>query len=95
MEASLKNHLSSPSTAAVRVLFFSVLREKLDRRSLDLEVSGLTTAREILDELTKRYPVLEPYRSGIRVAVNQSYVDEGQTVRGGDEVALITPVSGG
>lgn len=91
----MKTDSSSPSTAAVRVLFFSVLREKLGHRSLDLEVSGVTTARDILDGLTKRYPELEPYRSTIRVAVNQSYADEGQTVRGGDEVALITPVSGG
>lgn len=91
----MKKRSSDASTAAVRVLFFSVLREKLDRRSLDLEVSGVTTAREILDELITRYPDLEPYRSTIRIAVNQSYVDELQTVRGGDEVALITPVSGG
>lgn len=80
---------------AVRILFFSVLREKIGRSSIELDVQQTTTTSDLLDEIVKTYPAIDPYRGSIRVAVNQAYVDGEHNVQGGDEVALITPVSGG
>ena len=80
---------------SVRILFFSVLRDKIGRGSIELDLQQKTTAGELLDEIVKTYPAIGSFRASIRMAVNQSYVDSSHTVQGGDEVALITPVSGG
>lgn len=81
--------------SAVRILFFSVLREKLGRGSVELSYAEAVPAREVIDELVATYPAIAPYRNTIRIAVNETYVDEAHTVVNGDEMALITPVSGG
>lgn len=79
----------------LKVLIFSLLREKLDVDELQLEYEGALTGRDLLDDLEKKYPAVTPYRSIIRLAVNQRYSSEQSILRDGDEVALITPVSGG
>ena len=48
-----------------------------------------------LDQLANEYPIIQQYRSIIRLAVNESYVQESFKLEEGDIVALITPVSGG
>ena len=81
--------------SSVRVLFFSVLRDKIGRGFVELDLREATTVGELLDELIGTYPAIDPYRGSIRMAVNQTYVDAGHPVEVGDEIALITPVSGG
>jgi len=84
-----------PSPASVRVLLFSVLREKLGVKELEIPLNDSTTVADLLRQLSDLSPEISLYSGMIRVAVNQVYVDEQATVRPGDEVALITPVSGG
>lgn len=79
----------------VRVRLFSVLREKVGHTSLSLRVDGPTDGSTLLDRLAEEHPAIAPYRSVLRLAVGEEYVPESATVRPGDEVALITPVSGG
>ena len=62
---------------------------------LDFALAGPCTASELLAEVCRRYPRLEPWRGSIRVAVNGTYAEAGDPVRVGDEVALIPPVAGG
>jgi len=83
------------SPASVRVLLFSVLREKLGVKELEIPLNDSTTVADLLRQLSDLSPEISLYSGMIRVAVNQVYVDEQATVRPGDEVALITPVSGG
>ena len=79
----------------IRILLFSVLKEKVGAGVLTFPLETPATGRELLDALASVYPVLRPYRQVIRLAVNEAYVDEGVSLEQGDEVALITPVSGG
>ncbi len=79
----------------LKVLVFSLLREKLNADELNLEYEKPLTGHELLDDLSKQYPAMAPYRPIIRIAVNQRYSAEHAILKDGDEVALITPVSGG
>ena len=56
------------------------------------ETPGIT---RLLDRLEEIHPAVAPFRPVLRLAVNHEYVSESATVEAGDEVALITPVSGG
>lgn len=79
----------------VEVLLFSILREQVGTSSLTFPLEEPVAAGDLLERLAEVHPSIRPALSIIRVAVNQEYVNNGHVVRGGDEVALITPVSGG
>lgn len=82
-------------TISIRVHLFSVLREKLGRDVIDVALGLSMKGSDLLDHLAGTYPEIAPYRSIIRLAVNESYEAESVTLQSGDDVALITPVSGG
>lgn len=79
----------------VEVLLFSVLRDRLGTDALTVALEAPATGADLLDRLAVEHPTVDAYRSAIRLAVNQSYVPTGTRLHDGDEVALITPVSGG
>ncbi len=79
----------------VQVLLFSMLREKLGRSSLEVSLEPGATGGVLLDQLCAMNQDICSYRNVIRLAVNASYVKEDVVLNAGDEVALITPVSGG
>lgn len=81
--------------AKIQVLLFSVLREQVGRGELEVPLPEPRTGSALLDQLQSTYPTLATYRPVIRLAVNQTYVPEETRLEPGDEVALITPVSGG
>ena len=81
--------------ATVQVLFFSVLKQKVGEGRVSVTLDEPATGADLLDQLEARYPVLGPYRSVVRLAVNATYAAEAVPLADGDEVALITPVSGG
>lgn len=80
---------------SVKVLLFSVLKEKVGRESIELKLPQPVNGKELLDRLSLDYEPIGAYRDVIRIAVNESYVADSHAVLDGDEVALITPVSGG
>jgi molybdopterin converting factor subunit 1 len=82
-------------TRTVQVLLFSILREELGRAAFTFSLTGSMNVRDLLEALYRSHPAIVPYGPVIRVAVNQSYVDAAHPLEDGDEVALITPVSGG
>ena len=79
----------------VKVLLFSVLKEKIGEGSMTVELASSQTGKELLDQLAADFTPILDYRNVIRLAVNESYVDEMHQLVDGDEIALITPVSGG
>ena len=81
--------------SSFQVQLYSVLRSKLAAASVDLEARDGVTAGEVLDALCDHYPLMAPYRNIMRLAVNQEYALESRVIHSGDELALITPVSGG
>lgn len=79
----------------VRVRFFAVAREWMGATSLELAISEGATTEAVWEELERRQPKLKPWRERFRLAVNDEYIAGPVTLRPGDTVAVIPPVSGG
>ncbi len=79
----------------VTVLLFSVLREEVGRRELRVELRPGATVADLLSQLSDAYPAIRAHRASLRVGVNAEYAHDEYRLGAGDEVALITPVSGG
>lgn len=79
----------------IRLLFFSVLRDRMRQSEADCELregeNVLDVARRVLE------PVLGPLEWGkfLRFAVGDEYVPQDYRPKQGDEIALIPPVAGG
>ena len=74
----------------VRVRLFAALRERAGADVVELELPDgacVADALERLHDLTDGVPVV--------MAVNHEYADREVPLTGGDELALIPPVSGG
>ncbi len=78
-----------------KIQLHSVLKSKLNTELVDLETQPGITVSEFLDLACKQYPTMAPYRNVMRLAVNHEYALESRIIHAGDELALITPVSGG
>ncbi len=68
----------------------AALRERAGAEEIELQLpddARVGDALEQLGDLVRNVPVV--------MAVNQEYADRGDSLRPGDEVALIPPVSGG
>ncbi|PZN12639.1 MAG: molybdopterin converting factor subunit 1 [Bacillota bacterium] len=81
--------------ATVRVRLFAAVAERWGERELQLAVPPGATAATVVEYLRARRPEMAQLLDACRLAVNGRYAEPGQPVRGGDEVALIPPVSGG
>ena len=80
---------------AVRLLAFAGARDVLGAAEVILPLAAPCSAAELLAEICRRYPALQPWRASLRAAVNGTYADASDRVSSGDEVALIPPVAGG
>ena len=60
-----------------------------------LSLPRASVAGDVLTHLVASFPAMHELRQYIRVAVNESYVDNTFELHDGDEVAIIPPVSGG
>ncbi len=76
-----------------RLLYFSVLREKIGTKEEEIEFKG--PVKELREVLKNRYPQAGEIIDRVRFAVNEEYVDESFLLKGDETVALIPPVSGG
>lgn len=79
----------------IHIQWFSVLAEERGTRSELLAIEPGCSGKELIDSLAADFPKLGQYRKHVRLAVNQNYEDENVILGDGDEVAFITPVSGG
>ena len=79
----------------VRIRLFSVLKERIGQDELRLDPGEAPTVERALDALAARYPDIKEYRPWIRPAVNRVYAPQDVALNPGDELSLITPVSGG
>jgi len=79
----------------VHVRLFARYREAVGRECVELELPEGGTAESAWDAVSRRFPVLGPYRSFTLFAVRDDYVDPGHPLRDGDELCFFPPVSGG
>jgi len=75
-------------------LFFGVSRDQTNKDEENLVIEGELTAGELKSILKDKYPKLEDIQS-FAIAVNESYADDSLTLKEGDTIAIIPPVSGG
>jgi molybdopterin synthase catalytic subunit/molybdopterin converting factor small subunit len=79
----------------IRVLFFGVLKDLLGRSSEMLELPEGSRLAAVLSHYARQTPRLESLLPSLALSVNQEYSGPDQFLRGGDEVGLLPPVSGG
>lgn len=79
----------------VQVLLFARARELAGVSEVTLEIEDGWTTLHCFEAIVAKFPDLKPISSCIVVALNQSYVSEPVSVKDGDELALIPPISGG
>lgn len=77
----------------IRVLFFAQAREIAGQAEVSLDIPEGATVSSLARLLKEEYPGLANIQMAF--AVNHDYVDDARELRGGDEVAIIPPVSGG
>lgn len=81
--------------AKLTVRIFSVLADRLGSRHVDVELDLPATGQQLVRALGARYSAVQDFESVIRLAVNREYVDMDTVIAESDEVAIITPTSGG
>jgi molybdopterin converting factor subunit 1 len=79
----------------VRVLFFASLRERVKRSEVAWTLNEGATVQTLWNDLCRELPVIAPMSASVTFAVNREYVARDHVLAGGDEVAIIPPVSGG
>ncbi|KAL4523937.1 hypothetical protein Ndes2526B_g08164 [Nannochloris sp. 'desiccata'] len=81
----------------VNVLFFARSRELAGVGDALLQLSAGADTASFIEELYRKYPSLEEIRGAFALAVNQEYLPAGEvaTIKAGDEIAIIPPISGG
>jgi molybdopterin converting factor subunit 1 len=77
------------------VRLFARLRELAGAAEMAREVPDGSTALDVWTALTRECPPLADYTKAISVAVNEEYARLGASVRDGDDIAFLPPVSGG
>ena len=77
----------------VKLLYFSVIREKLKKHQEELEFNG--SIKELREYLKIKYPEISQLLERVKFAVNEEYVEDSYTIKESDTVAVIPPVSGG
>ncbi len=79
----------------VTVRLFARLRELAGAGELHRDVPDDATVTAVWELLTREYPAVAPYAASMSCAVNAEYARMTTTLRDGDEVAFLPPVSGG
>jgi molybdopterin converting factor subunit 1 len=79
----------------VTLRLFARLRELSGKSELHLDVPDGSDARALWNGLAHDYPALAPYGGSVSCAVNEEYARLTTTLKDGDEVAFLPPVSGG
>lgn len=79
----------------VHTLFFAAYRDVAGYDTMEVELPENSTARELVALLRQRGPEWQRFPAEPVIAVNADYAPLSTTLRPGDEVAFIPPVSGG
>lgn len=80
----------------IKILLFATLKMRAAADALMIELeSPSPTVRQLLEEVRRVKPILEPSLGTVIVAVNKEFASKDQVIRDGDEIALFPPVSGG
>jgi len=76
-------------------MFFVQVRDFTGCGHSEINLTHSVGANELWEILEKKFPGIAKFRSSTRLARNFAYASEEQTFSDDDEVALLSPVSGG
>ena len=79
----------------VHALFFAAYRDVAGSDTIEVELPENATGRDLVALLRQRGPAWQRLPSEPVITVNADYAPLSTTLRPGDEVAFIPPVSGG
>lgn len=79
----------------IKVKLFAVFRDVVGAREEDLELELGTTVQDLLEKYIARFPEMGRFRDHIILSVNKEYGAPGRSLKEGDEVSFLPPVSGG
>ena len=79
----------------MKVLFFAQCRQVTGCHDFHLRSYRSMTEDEFWAALVEVFPGLAPFRKTARLARNETYLQGGELIQPGDEIAVIPPVSGG
>lgn len=81
----------------INLLFFAKSRELVGSGSGELVLKANANFDTLKQALVLKYPSLQIIAENIILSLNEEYIDDHQqlTLREGDEVAVIPPISGG
>ena len=79
----------------IGVLFFGVLKDLVGRSGETIDLPEGAKVQEVLSHYGSEAPQFEAMVPSLAIAVNREYSGPERTLREGDEVGLLPPVSGG
>ena len=79
----------------VKVIYFAVYSELLGKREESISIEKGTTVKQALEKCTKGLTERKKLLEATMFAVNDEYVDSTVSLKDGDELVFIPPVSGG
>jgi len=80
----------------VRILYFAAVQDLLGRHEEDLEVpESVRTVSEFVQHLQRVRPALSGKMASVRIALDEAFAVDSDTLTGVRTIALIPPVAGG
>lgn len=79
----------------VNVKLFAIAKDIVGRGELTVELPEGSTVADLFERLQEQFPRLKELQGSLVFSINREYGNPEQPLDGGDEVALIPPVSGG
>ncbi|MCP4724236.1 MAG: MoaD/ThiS family protein [bacterium] len=79
----------------IKIEFFAICKDIANTESIDMDIPEHTDTDSLLDLVINQYPALEKIAKKSAIAVNNSYRKGSISLKNGDVVSIIPPVSGG
>ncbi|MGD1951559.1 MAG: MoaD/ThiS family protein [Leptolyngbyaceae cyanobacterium] len=80
---------------AITLKLFAVYQDALGCPEMTMELPDKITVGELCDRICTQHPDLKQWQGLTRFGVNLQFVAADTPLKDGDEVVLISPVSGG
>ena len=78
----------------IQLLSFGIISEIIDPDLNEIQFEQELSVQEFKEALMHFFPELKNH-SNFTIAINETYAQEDESIKDGDQIALIPPVAGG
>jgi len=78
----------------INILAFGIVKEIFGGSSIEIELNDICAVNDLKHSLEEKFPQLKRL-SSFRIALNNHFASQDETISEEDEIAIIPPVSGG